>query len=73
MTDWLTSLHAGELASQIQGHWRDTGHPNVFVWAEPVHLKLNKRNIHQVRSNLVNGLPPGNRAGRPIPLDLRSE
>lgn len=63
-SDSLTLSRAETLARKVSRYWRRLGYENVRAWAEPVHAKehsagkLNDVLIYQVRSNLVNGLPP---------------
>ena len=52
------------LADAIQKYWHDLGARNVRVWAEPMGIRSigtkvkGLDEVWQVRSNLVNGLPP---------------
>lgn len=39
-----------KLAARAEKAWRDAGHENVAFWTEPY--------TGNIRSNLVNGLPP---------------
>jgi hypothetical protein len=53
MTDWLTKDKARLLADAIMGYWRNRGFNTVRAWAEQL-----GPDEWQVRSNLMNGLPP---------------
>lgn len=53
MTDWMSKEKARLLADAIMGYWKNKGH-TVRAWAE----KVPGMDEWQVRSSLVNGLPP---------------
>lgn len=51
--------------SAIDAYWRDRGHYNVMVQSERVSEYVSPVGvieIYEVRSNLVNGLPPKSKA-----------
>lgn len=62
--DWLRKPDALFLADKIERHWHALGALNVKVRAEPMGLRSIGTKVRgldeawQVRSNLVNGLPP---------------
>jgi hypothetical protein len=59
--DSFTLDGAIAMAAKIRRIWHNTGH-DVHAWVEPIDVKLGAREkpimLYQVRSNLVNGLPP---------------
>lgn len=52
---------AEKLARRIQAYWAARSTTVPYVYAEPVFARSNnnpeKRNTHQVRSDLINGMP----------------
>jgi hypothetical protein len=59
--DWSTKDGASELALRIMAAWRAAGHERVVAWPERitrVDPRVEKAHF-AVRTNLVNGLPPG--------------
>lgn len=63
----LDAVGAARLAARIMRFWHQAGHKNVRAWAEPVKIALPQKSgketvrtidAYQVRSNLLNGLPP---------------
>jgi hypothetical protein len=59
--DWLTQAASARLATRIYTHWRALGHFNVRVWSELASSRSD-RDIYVVRSNLIRGLPPPEKA-----------
>jgi hypothetical protein len=59
--DSFTLDGAIAMAAKIRRIWHKAGH-EVHAWVEPINVKLGAREksimLYQVRSNLVNGLPP---------------
>jgi hypothetical protein len=53
IADNYTKAGAERLARAIERHWR---HGAVRVWAEP---EKGLEGVWTVKSNLINGLPPG--------------
>jgi hypothetical protein len=61
--DSFTLDGAIAMAAKIRRLWQEKGHTHdVHTWVEPIDVKLGAREkpimLYQVRSNLVNGLPP---------------
>lgn len=54
--DFSTERRAKSLALQIERRWHQAGHPDVRTWIEKRGDKRSRR--YEIRSNLVNGLPP---------------
>lgn len=46
---------AERIAKHLMKRWKAKGHPNVKAWVEPV---PGFPDFWQVRTNLINGLPP---------------
>lgn len=62
--DFSTRLAAQCLADMIASYWRQNGHPEVVTWIESTGSMAGSRGprhhaVWGVKSNLVNGLPPG--------------
>lgn len=65
--DALSMQSATRIAKRIRDYWFERGHI-VNVWIEPTGIKLGglkkQYRLHQVRSNLTNGLPVDQRCAR---------
>jgi len=49
---------AKALAGTIEAVWRAVGYDNVRCHVEPTGILIDQKMTYQVRSNLINGLPP---------------
>jgi len=62
LTDSFTMDGAIALAAKIKQLWHEKGNFEVHTWIEPIKIKLGGREkeltLYQVRSNLINALPP---------------
>jgi predicted ribosome quality control (RQC) complex YloA/Tae2 family protein len=59
--DSFTLDGAIAMASKIRKLWQSKGFSEVHTWVEPVQIKLGREaseTLYQIRSNLVNALPP---------------
>jgi hypothetical protein len=56
--DGFTASGAKRIAAAITDYWRARGHNTVRAWIELVPTQSEGMPIYQVRSNLLNGLPP---------------
>ena len=59
--DNLVEAGAARLAARITAYWRERGYP-VRTWlTKETQVTTNRSSAYGVRSDMVNGLPMGNR------------
>ena len=49
-------------AQRVETYWAELGHRNVRCWVEAISVGAHGRSAYEIRSNLVRGLPPVDRA-----------